>query len=378
MCGIVAAASHRNVVPILLDGLARLEYRGYDSAGIALTENNKILRIRKQGKVVELYKTIKKEKNLKSPTGVAHTRWATHGEPSEINAHPHISGDDYSNNEIALVHNGIIENFADIREKLTAEGYIFSSKTDSEVIVHLIHWYRKDHDLIGAVARATTDLVGDFAITVIEASNPDTIVGARHGCPLIIGLGLDENYFASDAGALIALTSRFVILKDGDVAQITAEQVSIFNQELSKVERKITTSNMTASNFSKEGYRHFMEKEIFEQPEVVRRAYGDYVTGAIKGALFEKSNASDLGEIKHIQICACGTSYYAALIAKLWIEHFTRIPTSVDIGSEYRYNTIAKQKDSLFIAISQSGETADTLAALRKAKEQNYIGSIAI
>ena len=378
MCGIVAAASNRNVVPILLDGLNRLEYRGYDSAGIALTENNKILRIRKQGKVAELHKTIKKEKNFKSPIGVAHTRWATHGEPSEINAHPHVSGDDYSNSEIALVHNGIIENFADIREKLTAEGYVFSSKTDSEVIVHLIHLYRKDHDLIGSVARATNDLVGDFAITVIEASNPDIIVGARHGCPLIIGLGLNENYFASDAGALIALTSRFVILKDGDVAQITAEQFSVFNQGLDEVERKITTSNMTASNFSKEGYRHFMEKEIFEQPEVVRRAYGDYVTGAIKGALFEKSSTSDLGEIKHIQICACGTSYYAALIAKLWIEHFTRIPTSVDIGSEYRYNTIAKQKGSLFIAISQSGETADTLAALRKAKEQNYIGTIAI
>ena len=378
MCGIVAAASNRNVVPILLDGLNRLEYRGYDSAGIALTENNKILRIRKQGKVAELHKTIKKEKNFKSPIGVAHTRWATHGEPSEMNAHPHVSGDDYSNSEIALVHNGIIENFADIREKLTAEGYVFSSKTDSEVIVHLIHLYRKDHDLIGSVARATNDLVGDFAITVIEASNPDIIVGARHGCPLIIGLGLNENYFASDAGALIALTSRFVILKDGDVALITADQFSVFNQELNEVERKITTSNMTASNFSKEGYRHFMEKEIFEQPEVVRRAYGDYVTGAIKGALFEKSNASDLGEIKHIQICACGTSYYAALIAKLWIEHFTRIPTSVDIGSEYRYNTIAKQKGSLFIAISQSGETADTLAALRKAKEQNYIGTIAI
>ncbi len=378
MCGIVAAASNRNVVPILLDGLNRLEYRGYDSAGIALVENNKILRIRKQGKVAELHKTIKKENNFKSPTGVAHTRWATHGEPSEINAHPHVSGDDYSNSEIALVHNGIIENFADIREQLTSEGYVFSSKTDSEVIVHLIHLYRKNHDLMGSVARATNDLVGDFAITVIEASNPDMIVGARHGCPLIIGLGLDENYFASDAGALIALTSRFVILKDGDVAQITAEQFSIFNQELEEVERKVTTSNMTASNFSKEGYRHFMEKEIFEQPEVVRRAYGDYVTGAIKGALFEKSNASDLGEIKHIQICACGTSYYAALVAKLWIEQFTRIPTSVDIGSEYRYNTIAKQKNSLFIAISQSGETADTLAALRKAKEQNYIGTIAI
>ena len=378
MCGIVAAASNRNVVPILLDGLNRLEYRGYDSAGIALADNNKILRIRKQGKVVELHKTIKKEKNFKSPIGVAHTRWATHGEPSEINAHPHVSGDDYSNSEIALVHNGIIENFTDIREKLTAEGYVFSSKTDSEVIVHLIHLYRKKHDLMGSVARATNDLVGDFAITVIEASNPDIIVGARHGCPLIIGLGLDENYFASDAGALIALTSRFIILKDGDVAQITADRVSIFNQELDEVKRKITTSNMTASNFSKEGYRHFMEKEIFEQPEVVRRAYGDYVTGAIKGALFEKSNASDLGEIQHIQICACGTSYYAAMIAKLWIEHYTHIPTSVDIGSEYRYNTIAKQNDSLFIAISQSGETADTLAALRKAKEQNYTGTIAI
>ena len=378
MCGIVAAASNRNVVPILLDGLARLEYRGYDSAGIALSGDNKILRIRRQGKVSKLEKTIKKQQDFKSPVGVAHTRWATHGEPSEINAHPHISGDDYSNNEIALVHNGIIENFAEIREKLTTRDYVFSSKTDSEVIVHLIHFYRKKHKLIEAVALATNDLAGDFAITVIEASNPQVVVGARHGCPLIIGLGLDENYFASDAGALIALTSRFIVLKDGDVAQISADRFSIFNQKLKEVERKITTSNMTASSFSKEGYRHFMEKEIFEQPEVVRRAYGDYVTGAIKGALFEKSNASDLGEIQHIQICACGTSYYAAMIAKLWIEHYTYIPTSVDIGSEYRYNTIAKQKDSLFIAISQSGETADTLAALRKAKEQNYIGTIAI
>jgi len=378
MCGIVAAASNRNVVPILLDGLIRLEYRGYDSAGVALTGNNKILRIRKQGKVAELQKTIKEEKSFKCSTGVAHTRWATHGEPSEINAHPHISGDDYSSNEIALVHNGIIENFAEIRDRLTSEGYLFASKTDSEVIVHLIHSYRKEHDLIDSVTLATDDLVGDFAITVIEASNPDVVVGARHGCPLIIGLGLDENYFASDAGALIALTSRFIVLKDGDVAQISAKQFSIFNQEQKEVERKITTSNMTASSFSKEGYRHFMEKEIFEQPEVVRRAYGDYITGAIKGALFEQSTASDLGEIQHIQICACGTSYYAAMIAKLWIEHFTRIPTSVDIGSEYRYNTTAKQRGSLFIAISQSGETADTLAALRKAKEQNYIGSIAI
>ena len=378
MCGIVAAASNRNVVPILLDGLTRLEYRGYDSAGIALADNNKVLRIRKQGKVAELHKAIKKQQNFKSSTGVAHTRWATHGEPSEINAHPHISVDDYSNNEIALVHNGIIENFADIRESLTVKGYVFSSKTDSEVIVHLIHFYRKNHDLIGAVSRATADLVGDFAITVIEASNPNKIVGARHGCPLIIGLGLDENYFASDAGALIALTSRFVVLKDGDVAQISSDQFSVFNQELDAVDRKITTSNMTASSFSKEGYRHFMEKEIYEQPEVVRRAYGDYVTGAIKGALFEKSDIIDLGDIKHIQICACGTSYYAAMIAKLWVEHFTHIPTSVDIGSEYRYNTIARQEDSLFIAISQSGETADTLAALRKAKQQNYIGTIAI
>ena len=378
MCGIVAAASNRNVVPILLDGLARLEYRGYDSAGIALADNNKVLRIRKQGKVAELHKAIKKQQNFKSSTGVAHTRWATHGEPSEINAHPHTSVDEYSNNEIALVHNGIIENFADIRERLTAKGYIFSSKTDSEVIVHLIHLYRKNHDLVGAVARATADLIGDFAITVIEASNPNKIVGARNGCPLIIGLGLNENYFASDAGALIALTSRFVILKDGDVAQISTDQFSVFNQELDKVERKITTSNMTASSFSKEGYRHFMEKEIYEQPEVVRRAYGDYVTGAIKGALFEKSDSTDLGNIKHIQICACGTSYYAAMIAKLWVEHFTHIPTSVDIGSEYRYNTIARQEGSLFIAISQSGETADTLAALRKAKQQNYIGTIAI
>ena len=378
MCGIVAAASKRNVVPILLDGLTRLEYRGYDSAGIALIEGSKVLRLRQQGKVAELQKKIQEQQIFNGPTGVAHTRWATHGEPSETNAHPHISGDDYSNKEIALVHNGIIENFADIRETLSAKGYLFTSKTDSEAIVHLIHLYRQEHDLISAVALATNDLIGDYAITVVEASDPNTIIGARHGCPLVIGLGLDENYFASDTAALIALTSRFVILKDGDIANISAEQFSVFDQDLKPVDRKITTSNMTASSFSKEGYRHFMEKEIFEQPEVVRRAYGDYITGAIKGALFEKSNKADLANIKHVQICACGTSYYAAMIAKLWIEHFTKIPTSVDIGSEYRYNTVARQDNSLFVAISQSGETADTLAALRKAKEQNYIGTIAI
>ena len=378
MCGIVGAVSNRDVVPILMDGLVRLEYRGYDSAGIALTKNNKVIRLRQQGKVATLQKEVTKATDFSGECGIAHTRWATHGEPSEKNAHPHVSGDNYSDNEIALVHNGIIENFETIRQKLLKQGYIFSSKTDSEVIVHLIHSYRENRTITEAISMVAKDLEGDYAIAVIEAKNPGVVIGTRNGAPLIIGVGLNEHYFASDPGALVALTSKFVVLKDGDIAQITKEAYTVFNSRLEPVERETRKSTIKEGSYSKEGYRHFMEKEIFEQPEVIRRAYGDYITGAIQGSFLKNGAELDLRNVEHVQICACGTSYYATMVAKLWLEQYAQIPVTVDIASEYRYNTTPKIKNSLFIAVSQSGETADTLAALRKAKDHNYISTIAV
>ena len=376
MCGIVAASGKRNVIPILMDGLQRLEYRGYDSAGIAVLENNAITRIRKQGKVAELYKEIEKNKTLISNNGIAHTRWATHGEPSTINAHPHTSGDEFSNDEIALVHNGIIENFDTIRKQMVKEGYTFTSKTDSETIVHLIHHFRKSASLLEAIALASKELEGDFAIAIIDPKHPEKIFGTKQGNPLVIGQGLGENYFASDAGALIALTSRFILLKDGDIAEINPSQIVIYNQDLEKVTRETTVSNLTAESYTKDGYRHYMEKEIFEQPEVIKRAYGSFITGEMESAL--KDSAVNFKTVEHVQITACGTSYYSALVGKAWLEHYTGIPVTVDIGSEYRYNTTPKKHNSVFICISQSGETADTLAALRKAKKENYLGAIAL
>ena len=376
MCGIVAASGKRNVIPILMDGLQRLEYRGYDSAGIAVLENNAITRIRKQGKVGELYKEIEKNKTLTSKNGIAHTRWATHGEPSTINAHPHTSGDEFSNDEIALVHNGIIENFDTIRQQMTEKGYAFTSKTDSETIVHLIHHFRKKASLLEAIALASKELEGDFAIAIIDPKHPEKIFGTKQGNPLVIGQGLGENYFASDAGALIALTSRFVLLEDGDIAEISPSKIAIYNQDLEQVTRETTVSNLTADNYTKDGYRHYMEKEIFEQPEVVKRAYGSFITGEMESAL--KDSKVNFKNVQHVQISACGTSYYSALVGKAWLEHYTGIPVTVDIGSEYRYNTTPKKYNSVFISISQSGETADTLAALRKAKKENYLGTIAL
>ncbi|MDC0586215.1 glutamine--fructose-6-phosphate transaminase (isomerizing) [Gammaproteobacteria bacterium] len=376
MCGIVAASGKRNVIPILMDGLQRLEYRGYDSAGIAVLENNTITRIRKQGKVGELYKEIEKNKTLTSKNGIAHTRWATHGEPSTINAHPHTSGDEFSNDEIALVHNGIIENFDTIRQQMTEKGYVFTSKTDSETIVHLIHHFRKKANLLEAIALASKELEGDFAIAIIDPKHPEKIFGTKQGNPLVIGQGLEENYFASDAGALIALTSRFVLLEDGDIAEISPSKIAIYNQDLEQVTRETTVSNLTADSYTKDGYRHYMEKEIFEQPEVVKRAYGSFITGEMESAL--KSSEVNFKNVQHVQISACGTSYYSALVGKAWLEHYTGIPVTVDIGSEYRYNTTPKKYNSVFISISQSGETADTLAALRKAKKENYLGTVAL
>ena len=376
MCGIVAASGRRNVIPILMDGLKRLEYRGYDSAGIAVLDNKTITRIRKQGKVSELKKEIEANKTLASNNGIAHTRWATHGEPSTINAHPHTSGDEFSNDEIALVHNGIIENFDVIKKQMLSQGYEFTSKTDSETIVHLIHHHRKKNSLLEAIALTCKELEGDFAIAIIDPKHPEKVFGTKQGNPLVIGQGLGENYFASDAGALIALTSRFVLLQDGDIAEINPSKITIYDQDLVEVKRDTTVSNLSADSYTKEGYRHYMEKEIFEQPEVIKRAYSSFITGEMESAI--KESGVSFGDVQHVQISACGTSFYSALVGKAWLEHYARIPVTVDIGSEYRYNTTPKKHNSVFISISQSGETADTLAALRKAKDENYLGTIAL
>ena len=253
---------------------------------------------------------------------------------------------------------------------------MFTSKTDSETIVHLIHHFRKNASLLEAIALASKELEGDFAIAIIDPKHPEKIFGTKQGNPLVIGQGLGENYFASDAGALIALTSRFILLKDGDIAEINPSQIVIYNQDLEKVTRETTVSNLTADSYTKDGYRHYMEKEIFEQPEVVKRAYGSFITGEMESAL--KDSAVNFKTVEHVQITACGTSYYSALVGKAWLEHYTGIPVTVDIGSEYRYNTTPKKHNSVFICISQSGETADTLAALRKAKKENYLGTIAL
>ena len=259
---------------------------------------------------------------------------------------------------------------------MTEKGYAFTSKTDSETIVHLIHYFRKKASLLEAIALASKELEGDFAIAIIDPKHPEKIFGTKQGNPLVIGQGLGENYFASDAGALIALTSRFVLLEDGDIAEISPSKIAIYNQDLERVTRETTVSNLTADNYTKDGYRHYMEKEIFEQPEVVKRAYGSFITREMESAL--KSSEVNFKNVQHVQISACGTSYYSALVGKAWLEHYTGIPVTVDIGSEYRYNTTPKKYNSVFISISQSGETADTLAALRKAKKENYLGTIAL
>ncbi|MGE3920279.1 MAG: glutamine--fructose-6-phosphate transaminase (isomerizing) [Gammaproteobacteria bacterium] len=374
MCGIVGAVSQRDVTSILVEGLRRLEYRGYDSAGIAVLENGQLVRRRVKGKVRELINLVASEP-VQGKTGIAHTRWATHGVPSEDNAHPHVSHD-----EIAVVHNGIIENHEQLREELLKEGYQFQSQTDTEVIAHLIYYYIRDtNDFLTAVRKATQRLEGAYALGIIYKQKPDQIIGVRRGSPLVVGLSNKENFIASDAHALLPVTQNFVYLEEGDMALISREQVQIYDIKNNQVIRE--THHLENNHHASErgNYKHFMQKEIYEQPEAVAATLeGRLSKNKVLEASFGIKAPEIFKKVKRVTIIACGTSYHAGCVSRYWLEELAGIPCHVEIASEYRYRTAVVEDDTLFIAISQSGETADTLAALRLAKEQRYLATLGI
>ena len=372
MCGIVAGISNKNVLPKLIEGLEHLEYRGYDSAGVAIL-NGSIKRIRSTGRVTSI-KTKVKNSKLEGFIGIGHTRWATHGGVTEENAHPHIS-----NNKIALVHNGIIENHEEQCVRLKKLGYQFESETDTEVIAHLIDHYHKKNDLLKSTQLATIDLTGAYAIAVISIENKDEIICARLGCPLIIGQGKSEYFAASDISALIAITRKVIYLEDGDFAKLTKNNLEIFGSNLKKVKRKVNESKVKTSSMDLGPHNHFMQKEIYEQP----RAIGDTIEAVIDNnkfdsALFGKNAKNVLKDVNSILILAAGTSYYAGLTAKYWLEDVSKIQTSVEISSEYRYRKTVPNKNQLVISISQSGETLDTIEALKHASKMGHKKTLAI
>ena len=375
MCGIVGAVAERNITAILLEGLKRLEYRGYDSAGVAvLDENGTLERLRRNGKVAELEQA-QQHTQLAGRLGIAHTRWDTHGAPCERNAHPHFSGDD-----LAVVHNGIIENHEALRARLKEMGYVFVSDTDTEVIVHLLH-HKLDSlgDLTAALKAAVKELHGAYGLAVISAKQPDRLLAARSGSPLVIGLGLGENFLASDQLALRQVTDRFMYLEEGDIAEIRRDAVQIWDVDGQPVQREAVQYHEGAEAADKGEYRHFMLKEIFEQPQAISDTLAgtlgdDHVLTAILGPEAE----TRLADIANIHIVACGTSYHAGLVARYWIEEQAGIPCQVEVASEYRYRSVVVPANTLLITISQSGETADTLAALRYAKDQGYLATLAI
>ena len=374
MCGIVGAIAQRNVVPILIEGLQRLEYRGYDSAGIAVRQSDGSLgRIRAVGKVAMLRQLVEANP-IAGNLGIAHTRWATHGMPAERNAHPHMSGE-----KVAVVHNGIIENHAELRAELQAKGYFFTSETDTEVIAHLLaHLQESEPDLLIAVQQAIKQLVGAYGLAVCTPNDADRLIVARAGSPLVIGLGIGENFIASDVFALLPVTQRFIFLEEGDVAEIRRDGVRVFDVAGNPVERPERLSQLSASTTDKGPYKHYMLKEIFEQPSVI----AETLEGRIhKGRLLEESFGHEakalFDKTRGVHIIACGTSYHAGLVARYWLEEIG-IPCSVEVASEYRYRKVVVPPDTLFLSISQSGETADTLAALRFAKQAGYIGSLTV
>ncbi len=374
MCGIVGAVAQRNVVPILLEGLRRLEYRGYDSAGVAVIDEGQIKRKRRLGKVAELEEALK-EDPFTGLTGIAHTRWATHGVPSEQNAHPHICRD-----TVALVHNGIIENHEELRREQKDQGYEFTSQTDTEVIVHAVFdQMRYTDSLLTAVQATVKRLEGAYALGVISTSEPNKLVACRKGSPLVIGIGIGEYFIASDISALLPVTQRFIFLEDGDIAEVTLDGVTIFNEQGEQVERPIKESEVNLDAVERGEYRHYMLKEIFEQP----RAISETLEGRFSGLkLLEQAFGNQASEVfdnvKAVQIIACGTSYHAGLIAKYWFESLAGIPCNVEIASEYRYREPVLLPDTLVVTISQSGETADTLAALEEAKRLGAMHSLSI
>jgi glucosamine--fructose-6-phosphate aminotransferase (isomerizing) len=375
MCGIVGAVAQRDVVDILVEGLRRLEYRGYDSAGVAVVDSQgELRRVRRLGKVKELADAVAADP-LPGGTGIAHTRWATHGEPSERNAHPHVS-----DNHIAVVHNGIIENHAPLRRELQAQGYDFSSDTDTEVIAHIVHRELKTSaSLLEAVQKAVVQLEGAYGTVLMDKRDPSRLVVARSGSPLVIGLGIGENFIASDQLALLPVTRRFIFLEEGDVAEITRHQVSIFDKNGQPVERSAQESTASYDAGDKGQYRHFMLKEIYEQPQAVLNTLeGRLGANSVLDETFGNGAAELFKKVKHVQIVACGTSYHSGMVARYWLESLAGISCNVEIASEFRYRKSYVQPNSLIVTISQSGETADTLAALRLAKELGYLGSLAI
>ncbi|MFW0888942.1 UNVERIFIED_CONTAM: glutamine--fructose-6-phosphate transaminase (isomerizing) [Pseudomonas sp. JL1] len=374
MCGIVGAVAERNITAILLEGLKRLEYRGYDSAGVAVfTNDEKLERMRRPGKVSELEQALDAEP-LVGRLGIAHTRWATHGAPCERNAHPHFS------DNLAVVHNGIIENHEALREQLKALGYVFTSDTDTEVIAHLLnHKLKELMDLTAALKATVKELHGAYGLAVISAEQPDRLVAARSGSPLVIGLGLGENFLASDQLALRQVTDRFMYLEEGDIAEIRRDSVQIWDIDGKAVERETVQYRDGAEAADKGEFRHFMLKEIHEQPAVVQRTLeGRMSQSQVLVQAFGPQAAELFAKVRNVQIVACGTSYHAGMVARYWVEELAGIPCQVEVASEFRYRKVVVQPDTLFVTISQSGETADTLAALRNAKEMGFLASLAI
>jgi glucosamine--fructose-6-phosphate aminotransferase (isomerizing) len=375
MCGIVGAVAERNITAVLVEGLKRLEYRGYDSAGVALlTEQGGLDRRRRVGKVSELESALSTEP-LAGRLGIAHTRWATHGAPSERNAHPHFSGHD-----LAVVHNGIIENHEELRSELKGLGYVFSSDTDTEVIVHLLdHILKAQSDLTAALKQAVKQLHGAYGLAVISSKQPDRLVAARSGSPLVIGLGLGENFLASDQLALRQVTDRFMYLEEGDIAEIQRDSVQIWDAAGQSVTRESVQYHEGAEAADKGEYRHFMLKEIHEQPKVVQRTLESRLgSDHVLVQAFGPQAAELFAKVRNVQIVACGTSYHAGMVARYWLEGLAGIPCQIEVASEFRYRKVVVQPDTLFVSISQSGETADTLAALRNGKELGYLASLAI
>lgn len=376
MCGIVGAAAQREVLPILMEGLRRLEYRGYDSAGIAVQVTNRcdITRVRRVGKVADLQDALAQQA-VAGHTGIAHTRWATHGEPAEKNAHPHMSQD-----AICVVHNGIIENHEILREELTQLGYEFESDTDSETVAHLLHHhYRETHDLVAALTAMRSRLEGAYALAVFANDVPNEIVAVRGGCPLVIGMGIGEHFVASDVVALRPVTDRFVFLHEGDIARISPDEFKIYDSDNQPVERESETVLSHADEMDKGTYRHFMAKEIHEQPRVLRNTLeGRLGTNRILESALGLRAKEVLDATEAVTLVGCGTSYYAACVAKYWIEDIAQIPCTAEIASEFRYRNLVVQPNSLFVSLSQSGETADTIAAMRKAKERSFRHTVTI
>ena len=374
MCGIIAAASNRNVGKLLVQGLHKMEYRGYDSAGIALHQTDQITHLRTLGKVKLLEEKMISEKP-KSKLGIAHTRWATHGEPSEENAHPHKS-----NERVYIVHNGIIENYLDLKEFLKKEGYAFSSQTDSELIAHLLEYFlSKGNNMLDAMYLTKEKLEGAYAIAAIDKQDDKNIIIARSKSPLLIGIGMDEFLAASDPLAIGQLTNEFVFLEDGDVAELSSENYTIFDESKKQVEREISKIDISSQATSKGEYRHFMEKEIYEQPEAILKTIDGRVGGDdVLDNIFGLGSSEMFEKVKRIQIVACGTSLHAGRVAANWFSAISELPTQIDYASEYRYRNPHVDEDSLLVTISQSGETADTLAALRYAKEKDYLSTLCI